>query len=345
MALTEMVTDETAEIDEEGLEVELPEVEEGDETEVTEDENPNVAAQLKNTSTDAPDVTEETAQDKYDRFMKEVPDARDIHGKQTQKRIARLTYEAKEAARQQEEAIAYAQRIQAENEQLKKTTVNQDGAFITEHMARLKTQLDTATNAHRQAYNLNDADAIAEATQNIARLTNQLDTATQTESRFRRKQETAEEVVVEPYQPKPDATADAAPVHAQSTIDPKAQDWADKNEWFGEDEELTKAALTIHRQLVTQDGYLPQSDQYYRELDARIERNYPEHAAFKKTGTDAPSLVTPSTVVTPGGAQGATRRAKTNTVHLTSSQAHDDKRLGVPLKEYAKSLTEYNSRK
>lgn len=324
--------------DDEGLDIEV----EG---------NPNVDDQLEQAASDdgigdekavkddkeKPAVTpaELTAEEKYNRFMEENPDAREVHGKKTAKRIDKMTYAQKEAERQRDEAIDFAKRTHEEMTKLKKNQTTQDGAFITEHKSRLETQLDTAKRELANAYNLNDSEGVADATAKMARLSNQLDTATQTETRFKRAREEEPET--------------AAPVHTPPTARPtqrpqpdaKAEAWAEKNEWFGEDKELTESALSIHRSLVTQEGYLPQTDAYYHALDERMRKNYPEHEQFKTAAPVVkPGLKSPSSMVAPVNSND-TRGTKPGRVHLTSSQVRVAKRLGVPLKDYAKSLESY----
>jgi hypothetical protein len=332
MALKPMVDAETPpELVEEGAEIEIelvPTQDEKDELEL----NPNVEGQLDTASDEGiAEEPEETTQQKYDAFMTANPEARDIHGKKTEKRIAKMTWENKEAQRLSDEAIAFAQRSQDEITKLKSNQIEQDGAFITEHKGRIESQLAEANREYQQATNLSDSAGMADATQKMARLTNQLDTANNTEVRFNRaKEQPVEQPVYKAPQP-----AKKADVH------PKAKAWADEHEWFGEDEELTKSALTIHKQLVTQDGYIPNTDAYYTQLNDRMKMNYPDNEYFKTDAetTDKPTLKTPTAVVT-GGHQ-SVGRTKAPKISLTSSQVQLAKRLGVPLGDYAKSLADY----
>ena len=335
MALTAMDADNKPanEIEDDAeVEIEL-ELSEDDKTEL--ELNPNVEDQLAGAASGEGigDETVETTQQKYDKFMEANPDARDIHGKKTEKRIGKMTWEAKEAERLRDEAIAYAKRTQEENASLKKNQSDQDGAFITEHKGRIESQLSEAKREYQQATNLSDSEGMAEATQKMARLTNQLDNANSTEVRFNRAREAP---VEQPVAEQPVAPKAKQPVH------PKAEAWANTNEWFGEDEELTKSALSIHRRLVTTDGYIPNTDAYYQQLDAGMKMNYPENDYFKtdEERSAKPDLVTPAAVVT--GGKVAAAKPKPGKIHLKASQIQLAKRLGVPLAEYAKSLAEYN---
>jgi hypothetical protein len=322
-------------IADDGVEVEV----ENNEEEVVVEDNPNVAAQLEKTASDegiSDDETKEkklTPEEIYNKFVEEHPEVQEIHGKKTAKRIDKLTYKQREAERQRDEAIAFAQRQQDELKKLKEAQTSQDGAFIGEHKRRLETELEAAQQTYANAYNLNDAQAMAEATTRIGRLGSQLDTAVQTETRMKRAQAT-------PAQEQP--RFDPRPKPAAKPVDPRAKAWAEENEWFGEDDEMTKSALTIHKRLVTQDGYLPHTNAYYNELNTRMRKNYPESEHFKQSETETkPALKTPETAVTPSP-HNTGQAKKTGRVHLTASQVRVAKRLGVPLTEYAKSLEAYN---
>ena len=318
------------EIQDTEIELEVSDDEDDEETPV----NPNVQDQLNESASDEGIKKELTAEEKLWAFIDANPDTRDIHGKDATKRIKKLTYEAKERERQAEEAINYARKIQEENEALKKRQVDQDGVFLTEHQTRLERELQNAKREYKEAYSMGDADMMADANQKIAVFGNQLLQAEQTSERFKNSRQRTEQPVAQPYAPQqqqPQQRPQQRP-HTQ-TIDPKAEDWAGRNEWFGEDQELTEAALSIHRRLVTQEGYLPQSDAYYEELDTRIRRNFPSHRAFVKAGK--PTMENHNTVVAPVANTGQPSR-QGRKVKLTASQVSVAKKLGVPLAEYAK---------
>ena len=338
MALTLMDENETPvdELGEEGIEVELnPNVEEQLEASASNEGIGEVAADSE--EVDKPEATEKTPEEIYNEFMEQHPEARDIHGKQAAKRIKKMTYETKEAERQRDAAIEFAQAAQTKLTTLEENQKTQDGAFINEHKSRLEIQLDTVKQDLANAHSLNDSQGVADATQKMARLTNQLDVASQTEARFKRIQD-------EPVENAPVYQAPQAPRQP----DAKAEAWAENNEWFGEDPEMTDVALTIHRKLVTQDGYLPQTDAYYRALDEQIRKNYPDSDYFKDevapVQNGKPDLKQPASVVAPAS-NNATRSNGKGRVHLTPSMVRVAKKLGVPLQEYAKSLEDYNKAK
>jgi len=312
------------------IELEIDDDEEINASKMGASDNPNVADQLT-----------KTVEQRYNEIIESDAELKEYTSKKVEKRIGKLTYDVRENERQMNEAITYAQGIQKENAELKSRLQKQDGAFISEHMTRLTREMEQAKGDFQTAYQLNDPQAMGEANAAMAKLGAQLASAESTEHRFKRKAEEAPDpVATEPYRPAPSTTANRPP----PAIDPKAEEWAERNTWFGQNEELTKGALTIHRQLVTQDGYLPQTDAYYAELDNRLRRNYPNDAQINQGTTevdlDKPSLVRNSSgTVTPvPSGQGMRKTRNSNKVKLSPSQVAVAKKLGVPLAEYAKSL-------
>ena len=121
----------------------------------------------------------------------------------------------------------------------------------------------------------------------------------------------------QPQRPRPDA---------------RATEWAEKNKWFGSDNAMTYTAFDMHKKLVEEEGYDPQSEDYYGELDRRIKLEFPNKVGNVTEQTTKPTQTVAS----------ATRNVKRGTgrttVKLTSSQVAIAKKLNVPLEEYAKQL-------
>jgi GH15 family glucan-1,4-alpha-glucosidase len=115
----------------------------------------------------------------------------------------------------------------------------------------------------------------------------------------------------------------------QPQVDPKAQGWAEKNTWFGQDEVMTYAAFGIHRKLVEEEGFDPQSDDYYTEIDRRVRSEFPHK--FKASTSSGKSQVAPA-----GSSASRSTKQGRRTVRLSPSQIAIAKRLNVPLEEYAK---------
>ena len=292
------------------------------------DFNPNIADQLDNAPNDNPIEDKRTAEERILAFLEEDEELKE-YGDGVQKRINKLTYNWREAERREQAAIAYAEGVKREIEQLRVRQQESDGVFINEYKGRVEAQLAQAKQNLKAAYEAGDAELIAEANTNIARFSAELANAEQTESRYRRRAQQAPQQFT---QPNPQQFARPNPQFARPQQpprpDPKAETWAERNTWFGEDRVMTDAALSIHRELVTEEGYTPDSDEYYAEVDKRIRRNFPHK--FQQ-----PAKPQQASSVTPSASNAVAKRGKRN-VKLSASQVAMAKRLGVSLEEYAK---------
>jgi len=132
-----------------------------------------------------------------------------------------------------------------------------------------------------------------------------------------------------------------APMPQQQTIqqpaaapepDPAAEDWAGKNEWFGQDETMTLAAFNIHRKLVEEEGFDPSDTMYYDEIDKRIRVEFPHK--FEGTTTNSKMQQTVAPAVRSGNSGSGRKRQ----VKLTKSEVEMARRLNVPVQEYAKYI-------
>ena len=124
------------------------------------------------------------------------------------------------------------------------------------------------------------------------------------------------------------------PIQQQPVRDPKAEAWAEQNEWFGKDNAMTYTAFDLHRKLTEEEGMDPQSDEYYAEVDKRIRLEFPHK--FDKVDDTSTERAKPAQNVASAKRSASTGRKKT--VRLTPSQVAIAKRLGVPLEAYAKQL-------
>jgi len=242
------------------------------------------------------------------------------------KRIDRLTYKMREAERREQAALEYAKNIKAENEKLTKNYSEAGSALVTETSGRIKSQLSEAKRALKLAYEEGDSEAMADAQELVAKLSVESDRLSREEAQWKQRQEAQTETEVEtPKQPE-------QPQQAAAPADPRAQKWASENEWFGKDEGMTFTAFSIHRKLIEEEGYNPQSEDYYAEIDSRMRREFPHKFEEEKSGQRKPAQT-----VAP-----ANRNSKTGrkTVRLTQSQVAIAKKLGVPLEEYAKHVKE-----
>ena len=243
-----------------------------------------------------------------------------------QKRINKLTYKLRETERQNEEALSWAQKVQKENETLKKKADSANTAMFSEYDNRINTELDSAKAEYKDAFDRGDTDAIVSANEKLARLSVEAESLRRvTEQRKRSSENPTEEAPTLPNAAEQQAnTIPAEP-------DPKAQEWAQKNPWFGQDQGLTFAAFGVHRELM-EEGYDGKTDQYYTELDNRLSKfGINTYNEDREQVSDSPV----QRVASPTR-QARNKNARSKTVKLTQSQVAIAKKLGVPLEEYAK---------
>ena len=240
-----------------------------------------------------------------------------------QKRIAKLTRKMREAERQREEAIAFAEATNQQKSELEGRLSKLDKSYTSEFESRVKTNMAAAKLALKNAIESQNVEAQIAAQEQIANLT--MDGARLNAMKV------AEESKPEPV--KDVNIAPQRPTQAAAT-DPKAEDWAAKNAWFGNDSAMTYTAFDLHKTLVEQEGYDPKSDEYYAEVDKRIRLEFPHK--FDKVEDTTTERVKPTQNVASAKRSASTGRKKT--VRLTPSQVAIAKRLGVPLEDYAKQL-------
>ena len=244
-----------------------------------------------------------------------------------QKRIAKLTRKMREAERQKEEAIQYAEQVKNQAEQMKGRYDTLGNSYTKELEAKVNTGMDAAKLAYRQAIEAQDVDGQVEAQKAIAQMAMEearLNNLKQAQEQ-RAQQIDAQKGKIVPQ------TADPV-AQAQQKIDPKAEDWATKNSWFGTDNAMTYTAFDIHRKLVEEEGYDPQSNEYYSEVDKRIRLEFPHKFDNVEQSTKEQPVQNVASARRPAG------KGRRKTVKLTPSQVAISKRLGVPLEEYAKQL-------
>jgi hypothetical protein len=236
------------------------------------------------------------------------------------KRIAKLTKKMREAERQKEEAIQYARRVTEERNELGKTATSLDKNYTQEMEGRISSSIAAAQSKLAIAREQGDAKAEVEALTSISQLGYEQGKLAEIKSRHAMQEKEAKARPVLPTQPNQPAPPP----------DPKAEDWASKNEWFGKDNAMTYTAFDLHRKITEEEGLDPQSDEYYVEIDKRIRLEFPHKFGKVEKQTSKPTQNVAS----------ATRSSKTGrkTVRLTSSQISIARKLGVPLEEYAKQL-------
>jgi len=239
-----------------------------------------------------------------------------------QKRIAKLTRKMREAERQKEEAVVYAQSVKKDKEDLESKFSKLDKSYVSEFESRVKTNMKAAKQALKTAIESQDVEGQVTAQEQIASLT--MDGARLNALKIAETSKPKEkDVRITPQQ-----------YRAPITPDPKAEDWATKNAWFGNDSAMTYTAFDIHKKLVEEEGYDPKSSDYYNEVDKRIRLEFPHK--FDKIEATSTEREKPSQNVASAKRSAFSGRKKT--VKLTPSQVAIAKRLGVPLEDYAKQL-------
>ena len=240
-----------------------------------------------------------------------------------QKRIAKLTRKMREAERQKEEAIAYAKTAKDERDSLQSRFSKLDKSYVSEFESRVKTNMEAARVALKSAIEAGDVDAQVKAQEQMANLNAD---AVRLASLKTLKEE----------QPKQEKQVNVSPQQTTQSVrtDPKAESWAAKNSWFGNDTAMTYTAFDMHKTLVEKEGFDPSSDEYYTEIDKRMRVEFPNK--FGKMEGSTEKVVKPAQTVASAKRPSVTGRRKT--VKLTPSQTAIAKRLGVPLEEYAKQL-------
>ena len=293
------------------------EIEEGQEIEIeeekVEDDKQEVVADSK-----AP--AEEEKQDDSD------ADDLSEYSESVKKRISKLTSKFREEERQRNEAIKFAESVKKQNEELKAKLNKLDSTYVGEFDTRVQSQSIAAKEAYRKAVEENDVDAMYEAQQNISRIAME-------EARLNQIKKDREEEA-ERLKANGTAPAQPAPEAPPPKPDPKAEDWARKNTWFGQDQTMTYAAFGLHKQLIEEEGFDATSDEYYTELDNRIRSEFPHKFQEAQKRSNSPRVASAGTTASKSSTKG--RR----TVKLTPSQIAIAKRLNVPLEEYAKYVKE-----
>ena len=248
-------------------------------------------------------------------------DEEEEYSESVKKRINKLTFKIREAERQKEEALKYANSIKKERDDLKGKVVKVDEGYLDEYKKRVSSEMDKAQSILQSAINSGDAKAQVEAQKAIARLAIEEERAEASLKQRSEKKETKSDQTSnenQEKQPKPQP-------------DPKAEAWAEKNKWFGTDEAMTYTALSIHKRLLQEEGFDGKTDEYYNELDKRIKKEFPHKFEDKNKGSRPVQAVASANRSTKAGRK---------VVRLTPSQIAIAKRLGVPLEEYAKHVKE-----
>jgi len=269
--------------------------------------------------------TDEVAVEAKDKPKSEDGDDLSEYSDSVKKRISKLTNRFREEERQRQAAVEYAEAVKKQNEELKTRIDKLDTTYVGEFDTRVQSQSIAAKEAYKKALEDGNADAMYEAQQNISRIAMEESRLAQ----LKADRETKAQQVEQPQAQQPQAQ------QPQAKPDPKAEDWAKKNTWFGQDNTMTYAAFGLHKQLIEEEGFDATSDEYYTELDNRIRSAFPQKFQETPKKSNAPRVASAGTTASRSSSPKGRR-----TVKLTASQIAIAKRLNVPLEEYAKYVKE-----
>jgi hypothetical protein len=312
----------TVDIDTSGPEVDVEFNEDSTPVQEFEVKEETVREVVKEEPSSSTPVTKVEKQEASDEKTETKKDELEDYSEGVQRRIAKLTKKMREAERQREEAVRYAQTVKAEKELLTKRFSSLETSSLKDRESKIVSAFEAAKAKLGLAREAGDIAIEIEAQREIAKLGYE-------EARL---QEMKDLAAREPIK-QPLTISDVSVPRQDTPIvgSVKAESWGSKNKWFGSDKPMTYTAFDIHRQLVDDEGYDAESDEYYAEIDKRIRLEFPHK--FDKNATT--ETTRPTQVVA-----SAKRSVKPGrkTVRLTPSQVAIAKKLGVPLEEYAKQL-------
>lgn len=266
--------------------------------------------------------TETTTEPKFEQKEEEEDSGLQDYSEKVQKRIKRLTFQAKEAERRERAAVEYAKGLKNQFENSEKKFQETDTNYLKEYSARVDSERDKARSELQVALDSSDSNLIMEAQDKLTKLAVEKEKVSMT---LASKESKNNEVESQPVE---------APTQApQPIISGRAQDWATDNEWFGSDRVLTSAAMGIHEDLL-QEGIDAESDSYYNQINKRMKEYFPQK--FAESSTEEKTKAAPVQNV----ASVSRRSGGRKSVKLTKSQVVIAKKLGVPLEEYAKYVKE-----
>ena len=282
-------------------------------------EKPDEQPVLRDEKNQGGEVVQKTSEEGSDKQPGNIKDVEE-YSEGVKKRIAKLTKKMREAERQKDEALRFANNVKRERDQFKTAATSLDRNYATEMEGRITSSLSAAQAKLAAARTNEDSKAEVEALTAISQLGYEQGKLAEIKSQHAMEETAANEKPTLQPTPQPQAPA----------RDPKAEAWAEENDWFGKDNAMTYTAFDLHRKLTEEEGMDPQSDEYYVEVDKRIRLEFPHKFGKVEQQTSKPTQNVAS----------ATRSSKTGrkTVRLTPTQVTIAKKLGVPLEEYAKQL-------
>ena len=246
------------------------------------------------------------------------------------KRINQLTAKRKQAIEEAEAAYTYAQQVQQQNEEMKKRLSDLDKGYINEYGSRIESQSAAAKRMLQEAYDNGDMEKMAQAQEIISGLTLEKERLRIQKSRSERQVQAETQQAAQPRQ---QAT------QQPRQLDRKLTSWMEKNPWFGDDGNriMTASAKVIHEDIVINEGFDPNSDEYYQEIDRRMRREFPHKFQDKRQNAQA---VTPAS-----SGRSATKSGRKKTVELTPGQVAFANKMNIPLERYAQEVAKLERKK
>ncbi len=307
-----------------GADVELPE--EKPEAEVeTKEEDSSPAPQAEEPREEKAEGSDAQPEAKQEQKPEQKKEELETYSKDVQRRIAKLTKKWREAERQKDEALSFAKNQKEAKEKLQKKYSKVEQAGVKDREQRITSGLQAAAAKLAAAKEANDLAAEVEANKEIARLGYE-------EARLNEAKAAYEDMAK--AEPKSEEIPKVSPQQTAAP-DPKAEAWGARNKWFGTDTAMTYTAFDLHKKLVDEEGFDPQTDEYYAEIDKRIRLEFPNK--FDTTDDKVQQDTTKPTQIV-ASAKRSVNKSGRKTVRLTPSQVAIAKKLGVPLEEYAKQM-------
>ena len=307
-----------------GADVELPE--EKPEAEVeTKEEDSSPAPQAEEPREEKAEGSDAQPEAKQEQKPEQKKEELETYSKDVQRRIAKLTKKWREAERQKDEALSFAKNQKDQKEKLQKKYSRVEQAGVKDREQRITSGLQAAAAKLAAAKEAGDLAAEVEANKEIARLGYE-------EARLNEAKAAYEDMAK--AEPKSEEIPKVSPQQTAAP-DPKAEAWGARNKWFGTDTAMTYTAFDLHKKLVDEEGFDPQTDEYYAEIDKRIRLEFPNK--FDTTDDKVQQDTTKPTQIV-ASAKRSVNKSGRKTVRLTPSQVAIAKKLGVPLEEYAKQM-------
>ena len=240
-----------------------------------------------------------------------------------------MTARLRETQRREEAAIAYAKKVQEESTQLQQRMLRTDEERLHEAKGRIETQVVALKQIIRKAREEGDIDTETEANQ---RLTDLIYDQRQVSEEDQRRAAYVQQQAAPMQQPQYQQPQYQQP----APVDPKLEDWMERNPWYGQDTVMTNTAWGVHKQLVINEGFDGSSEEYYDELDKRMRNTFPRKFSQAQNNSTTRNVQSVAPATRSSGVNSSARR----TVRLSPSQVAMAKKLGVPLEEYAKYVKE-----